>query len=485
MRYYKLITIVSCILFAAASCKPARKGDALSVDANDSIVAVRPVHFNNEDSFLTYVQFHHLNYMWEGAEPTSGLAPERIHIDGVYPQDDADVITTGGSGFGIAGLLVGIERGFIPCAEGVARFHRIVDYLAKADRFHGAWPHWLQGKTGKVKPFGQKDNGGDLVETAFLVEGLLCARQYFRDGNESEKQVAAKIDSLWRGVEWNWYLNGKDVLYWHWSPEYAWEMDFPLQGYNECFITYILAASSPTYPIPASAYHQGWARNGAIESDARPYGIPLYLKHNGAEEFGGPLFWAHYSYIGLNPRGLTDEYANYFLVDRNQTLVNYTYCVKNPKHFKGYGPDCWGLTASYSLKGYDAHMPVINDHGVIAPTASLSSYPYTPEESRAALHNFYYNLGDSLWGKYGFYDAFSLQENWFPKRYLAIDQLPIAPMIENYRTGLLWKLFMSCPEIQAGLNKLGFRVEDEDTVRSKITASLPGRERTEAAMFEE
>lgn len=485
MINYKLITIVSCVLFAAASCKPARKGDASFAGAGDSTVVMRPVHFNDEDSFLTYVQVHHLNYMWEGAEPISGLAPERIHMDGVYPENDADVVTTGGSGFGIAGLLVGIERGFIPRAEGVARFHKIVDFLAKADRFHGAWPHWMQGKTGRVKPFGQKDNGGDLVETAFLVEGLLCARQYFRDGNDSEKQVAAKIDSLWRGVEWNWYLNGKDVLYWHWSPEYEWEMDFPLQGYNECFITYILAASSPTYPIPASAYHQGWARNGAIKSDARPYGIPLYLKHNGAEEFGGPLFWAHYSYIGLNPRGLTDEYANYFLVDRNQTLVNYTYCVKNPKHFKGYGPDCWGLTASYSLKGYDAHMPVINDHGVIAPTASLSSYPYTPEESRAALHNFYYNLGDSLWGKYGFYDAFSLQENWFPKRYLAIDQLPIAPMIENYRTGLLWKLFMSCPEIQAGLNKLGFRVEDEDTVRSKVTASLPGRERTEAAMFEE
>lgn len=485
MINYKQITIVSCILLAAASCKPARQGDVSPVGASDSTVVMRPVHFNSEDSFLTYIQFHHLNYMWEGAEPTSGLAPERIHMDGVYPENDADVVTTGGSGFGIAGLLVGIERGFIPRAEGVARFHKIVDFLAKADRFHGAWPHWMQGKTGRVKPFGQKDNGGDLVETAFLVEGLLCARQYFRDGNESEKQVAAKIDSLWRGVEWNWYLNGKDVLYWHWSPEYAWEMDFPLQGYNECFITYILAASSPTYPIPASAYHQGWARNGAIKSDARPYGIPLYLKHNGAEEFGGPLFWAHYSYIGLNPRGLTDEYANYFLVDRNQTLVNYTYCVKNPKHFKGYGPDCWGLTASYSLKGYDAHMPVINDHGVIAPTASLSSYPYTPEESRAALHNFYYNLGDSLWGKYGFYDAFSLQENWFPKRYLAIDQLPIAPMIENYRTGLLWKLFMSCPEIQAGLDKLGFRVEDEDTVRSKISASLPGRERTEAAMFEE
>lgn len=454
MKYIVYLLFFSSLF---ASCKHERKGEAGPGDRDSaSVEAGRPMHFDSEDDFLSYIQRHHLNYMWDGAEPTSGLAPERIHIDGVYPQDDHDVVTTGGSGFGIAGLIVGIDRGFIPRREGVERFHRMVDYLARADRFHGAWPHWMHGPTGKVKPFGQKDNGGDLVETAFLVEGLLCARQYFRDGNERERDLAAKIDTLWRGVDWDWYRNGQEVLYWHWSPDYGWEMNFPLQGYNECFITYILAASSPTHPIPASAYHKGWARNGAIVSEARPYGIPLYLRHNGAEEFGGPLFWSHYSYIGLDPRGLTDEYADYFLVDRNQTLVNYTYCVKNPKHFKGYGPDCWGLTASYSLKGYDAHMPVINDHGVIAPTAALSSYPYTPEESGAALKNFYYNLGDSLWGQYGFYDAFSLQDNWFPKRYLAIDQLPIAPMIENYRTGLLWKLFMSCPEVQEGLKKLGF-----------------------------
>ncbi len=477
---YKLFFLFLSFFFVCISCKQDKKipeSDSGSENP-DSIATNRPLHFDNEDDFLSFIQQAHLNYMWEGAEPTSGLAPERIHMDGNYPQKDQDVITTGGSGFGIAGLIVGIDRGFIPREAGVSRFHKIVDYLAKADRFHGAWPHWMQGPTGKVKPFGQKDNGGDLVETAFLVEGLLCARQYFRDGNEREKDLAAKIDSLWRGVEWNWYQNGQDVLYWHWSPEYQWEMNFPLQGYNECLITYILAASSPTYPIPASAYHKGWARSGAIVSDARPYGIPLYLKHNGAEEFGGPLFWSHYSYIGLNPTGLTDEYADYFLVDRNQTLVNYTYCVKNPKHFKGYGPDCWGLTASYSLKGYDAHMPVINDHGVISPTAALSSYPYTPEQSHAALRNFYYNLGDSLWGKYGFYDAFSLQDNWFPQRYLAIDQLPIAPMIENYRTGLLWKLFMSCPEIQDGLKKLGFTIQETDEVREKIVGSIKAEERS-------
>lgn len=236
-------------------------------------------------------------------------------------------------------------------------------------------------------------------------------------------------------------------------------MNFPLEGYNECLITYILAASSPTYPIPASAYHNGWARKGGIKSDAVAYDLPLILKHNYAEEYGGPLFWAHYSYIGLCPVGLSDRYANYWDLNRNHVLIDYRYCAENPKGFKGYSDACWGLTASYSVKGYNAHMPS-NDHGVITPTATLSSYPYTPEESSKALKHFYFNLGDSIWGKYGFYDAFSEGENWYPHRYLAIDQCTIAPMIENYRTGLLWRLFMSCPEIQDGLKKLGFTIHN-------------------------
>ena len=458
MKVMKLTKWTIALLFAGglsfASCNDSDKNKET---ANKPDAIERPETFASDNEMLTYIQQAHFNYMWEGAEPTSGLARERIHMDGVYPENDADVVTTGGSGFGIAGLLVGIDRGFVTREEGVQRLHKIADYLAKADRFHGVWPHWMIGPTGKVKPFGTKDNGGDLVESSFLMQGLLCVRQYFKDGNENEKALASKIDTLWREMEWSWYQNGQDVLYWHWSPDYAWEMNFPLEGYNECLITYILAASSPTHPIPASAYHNGWARKGGIKSSATAYGLPLLLKHNGAEALGGPLFWAHYSYIGLNPKGLSDKYANYWEVNRNQALINYNHCVENPGKFKGYSDSCWGLTASYSVQGYNAHMPS-NDLGVITPTAALSSFPYTPEESTRALKHFYYNLGDSIWGKYGFYDAFSEQDNWYPRRYLAIDQCTIAPMIENYRTGLLWRLFMSCPEVQLGLTKLGFTV---------------------------
>ena len=449
---YKVIFQI--LLLTLLTALPACKSEATNpVPRNEE--TQRPESFANDEAMLDYIQRVHFNYMWDGAEPTSGLARERIHLDGQYPEQDQDVVTTGGSGFGIAGLVVAMERGFITRDQGVERLTRIVDFLERADRFHGVWSHWINGPTGKVKPFGQKDNGGDLVESCFLMQGLLCVRQYLNDGNEKEKNLIDRINALWHGMQFDWYTRGgQDVLYWHWSPEYEWEMNFPLEGYNECLIVYVLAAASPTHTVPASCYHKGWARSGGIKSDAAPYGYPLEVKHNGAEQTGGPLFWAHYSWIGLDPRELKDQYADYWNVVCNHALSNYQYCVENPKHFNGYGPDCWGLTASYSIDGYSAHCPG-NDLGVITPTAALSSFPYTPEQSMAALKGFYAR-GESIWGKYGFYDAFSPASGWTLPRYLAIDQCTIAPMIENYRTGLLWKLFMRCPEVREGLDKLGF-----------------------------
>ncbi len=441
-----------CIALTTTGCKSTAKAPA---DEPQTTETERPASFPSDDAMLDYIQQVHFNYMWDGAEPTSGLARERIHLDGQYPENDQDVVTTGGSGFGIAGLIAAMDRGFISRDQGVERLTHIVGWLENADRFHGVWPHWLYGPTGKVKPFGKKDNGGDLVESCFLMQGLLCARQYLNRDTQAEKDLVARINALWQAMEFDWYTRGgQEVLYWHWSPEYEWEMNFPLEGYNECLIVYILAAASPTHTVPEVCYHKGWARSGGIKSTAAPYDCPLELKHNGAEETGGPLFWAHYSWIGLDPRGLNDQYADYWNVVYNHALSNYKYCVDNPKNYRGYGPDCWGLTASYSTNGYAAHYPG-QDLGVITPTAALSSFPYTPTESMAALKGFYAR-GESIWGKYGFYDAFSPVSGWTLPHYLAIDQCTIAPMIENYRTGLLWRLFMSCPEVQQGLKKLGF-----------------------------
>ncbi|WP_276374194.1 glucoamylase family protein [Chryseolinea sp. H1M3-3] len=411
-----------------------------------------------DDSLLTLVEYKTFQYFWDGAEPTSGAARERYHVDNVYPDDDKHVITSGGTGFGVMAILVGIERNFITRAQGVERLTKLVGWLEKADRFHGAWPHWLNGETGKVKPFSPDDDGGDLVETSYLLQGLLCVREYFKAGSEKEKALASRIDKLWREVEFDWYRNGKDVLYWHWSPKNQWKMNFPVEGYNECLILYILAAASPTHSIPANVYHEGWARSGGIKNDTshQQYGYHLSLKHNGAAQFGGPLFWSHYSFLGLDPRNLKDDYADYWEHNKNHTLINRQYCMENPKGYKGYGENCWGLTASYSINGYAAHSPV-EDLGVISPTAALSSFPYTPDESMKVLRHLYDDLGEKVFGEYGFYDAFSEQYNWYPTRYLAIDQGPAIVMMENHRSGLIWKLFMSAPEIQVAKDKLGFK----------------------------
>lgn len=451
--FFALTLVASSFLF---SCKNA-----------NNVVSKTDVSTNRltNEQLMNKVQQDALKYFWDFAEPNSMLARERYHVDDIYPENDKNVITTGGSGFGLMTILVGVERGFIPRKEAVKRLNIMADFLASADRYHGAWSHWMNGETGKTVPFGKKDNGGDLVETAFLVQGIITVREYFKNGNPDEKLLAQKMDDLWKGVEWNWYTKGGEkVLYWHWSPTYGWEMNFPLEGYNECLITYILAAASPTYPIDAETYYKGWTRNGKYTSNKSKYGFPLIVKHNEAEEFGGPLFWSQYSYLGLDPTGLSDKTVkNYFDLNRNHVLIDYNYILNNPKNWKGYGKNYWGLTASYTRNsdgstGYTAHSPD-NDTGIISPTAALSSFPYTPKESMDFLRYIYTEKPEFI-GVAGPYDATSIHyDNWFTPRYLAIDQGTISPMIENYRTGLLWKLFMNATDIQQGLKKLSFKSE--------------------------
>ncbi len=400
-----------------------------------------------DDELLELIQKQTFKYFWDFGHPTCGLARER--------NTSGDIVTTGGSGFGIMALIVGMDRNFITRAQGLARMETIVDFLGTADRFHGAWPHWMNGVTGKVIPFGTKDDGGDLVETSFLVQGLLTFRQYLNPGVPAENTLITKINTLWQGVEWNWYTQGgQNVLYWHWSPNFNWDMNFALRGYYEAMITYILATASPTHGIATNLYHEGWCRSGGIINGKTFYGYVLPIGY----DYGGPLFFAHYSFLGLDPRNLQDNYANYWTQNVNHSLINWSYCMANPKKFVGYSKDCWGLTASDDQNGYDAHQPT-NDLGVISPTAAVSSLPYCPEQSMNAIRNFYYLLGDKTWGDYGFYDAFNITENWWASSSLAIDQGPMIIMIENYRTQLLWNLFMSCPEItgaSGALHGLGF-----------------------------
>ncbi len=439
----KLIALLIPVLFFSSSTFSQKQKGREKFDPLQ-----RPKNLS-DSALLDLVQRQTFRYFWNFAHPVSGLARERSNEAYNYGNE---VITTGGSGFGLMAIIVATERKWITRDTAVKHLLKSVKFLEKADSYHGIFPHWLNGETGKTIPFSRKDDGADLVETSFLFEGLLCVREYFNGDDPLERELRNRITGLWQGAEWNWHTRGGlDLLYWHWSPNNGWSMNFELRGYNECLITYILAASSPTYPISKKVYDNCWAQSNYFLNGRTYYDIVLPLGF----PYGGPLFFEHYSYLGLDPKGLKDRYSDYWQQVQNHTLINYKHCVINPNQFEGYGENCWGLTASDTYNGYNAHSPT-NDLGTITPTAALSSFPYTPDKSMAALKHFYYDLGDKLWSEYGFVDAFNQSKDWYASSHLAIDQGPIIVMIENYRSGLLWNLFMKIPEIQSGLKKLDF-----------------------------
>ncbi len=380
------------------------------------------------------------------ASPSTAAPRE---IGGTAPLEDP--VTVGGSGFGVMALIVAAERGWITRDAALERLGRMLDVLLRAPCYHGAFPHFAHGRTGATMPFSRKDDAADLVETSLLIMGLLTAREYFRRETPEEGSVRSRISTLWDEVEWSWFTQGREVLYWHWSPYNGWAMDHAIRGWNECLITYVLAASSPRYPIDPAVYHRGFASGPGFLNRKRWHGVELPL----GMAYGGPLFFAHYSFLGLDPRGLVDRYADYWQQNVRHVRINRAHCIANPGRFAGYGEACWGLTASDDPAGYSAHAPD-NDNGTISPTAAIASLPYAPAEVMTVLRHLLKRHGKRVWRELGFIDAFCESENWYADTFLAIDQGPIIVMIENHRTGLLWKLFMAVPEVQAGLRRLGF-----------------------------
>jgi hypothetical protein len=402
----------------------------------------------NEEELMSSVQRATFRYFYDYGHPVSGLTRER--------KGSGNTCTSGGTGFGLMAMTVASNRGFINRDSSAARTLKILRFLQdEAETFHGAWSHWLHGETGKAIPFSANDDGADLVETAYVVQGLLTVRQYFDRDNAEETEIRQRATQMWEAVEWDWFRrhNNSDVLYWHWSPEKEWIMNMPIQGFNETLIVYILAIASPTHGVPASMLHDGWQRMGAgnYENGKSFYDHKIFV----GPDYGGPLFFTHYSYLGLDPRRFTDEFCNHFENNRNISLVHRAYCMDNPLSHTGYDSLCWGLTASDNPWGYTAHAPMNNDNGTITPTAALSAFPYVPEYSLPTMKYFYYTLGDRLWGEFGFRDAFNLDQNWFAQSFISIDQGPIILMIENYRTQLLWNLFMADPDIQVMMPTVG------------------------------
>ena len=400
-----------------------------------------------DDELLDMVQRYTFRYFWEGAHQASGMALERSN-------GDNNTAASGATGMGLMAMIVAHEREYRPREEVKDRILKILDFLQTCDRYQGAWSHWYNADTGHTIPFTTDDDGGDLVETSFIAQALVTLKHYFSGTDDKSVQIREKADLLWKGVDWNWYRQyGQNVLYWHWSPNYLFSKNMKISGWNEALVTYVMAASSPTYTIPKEVYTEGWARNGAMAVKRTYYSYEINLSPN----YGGPLFWIHYSHLGINPKGLTDQYANYWNEHVNTAKIHVAYAVSNPLQYENYSDKCWGLTASDDPYGYTAHQPVSNDNGTVSPTAALASMPYTPEESTRALKYFYRERGQDLFGRYGPYDAFNDQLNWVRKAYIGIDQGPIVVMIENHRTGLLWNNFMVDADVRAGLSKLGFQ----------------------------
>ncbi len=456
MRWLLLVLLFTLPVFAQTSA--------------DSIPVVGVKQGLSDDELLELVQRQTFRYFWHGGHPASGMALERsdtvradFYWDFINEANDEPNLSrgtfgpqacaVGGTGFGIMATLVAIERKWISREAGLDRLIKIADFLNHADCYHGIYPHFIDGTTGRTIPFGRTDDGSDAVETSYLLMGFLAAREYFKGPSLKERYLTKRIDEMWNAANWAWHVQPDGTFMWHWSAKNGFDMNFPIFGWDECLITYILAASSPTHAITKEAYLKTWHSPGWKNGKAY-YGITLPLgNYNG----GGPLFFEQYTFLGINPNGLTDDYGiDYAEQVKNHTLINRAYCLANPKGFKGYGPRCWGLTAGDSVKGYVAHCPE-DDRGVIQPTAALSSMPFTPQYSMEALRGFYEDRGDKLWTEYGFIDGFSEHHNWYARSHLAIDQLPIVVMIENHRTGFLWKLFMRIPEIRTGLARLGFK----------------------------
>lgn len=450
---------------------------ALDKNYNESALSASvtaQTHDMTNDELLSMVQQACFRYYWQGAEKASGLALECI-------PGRQNMIATGASGFGLMALIVVMDRQFISRKAGVQRLQKIISFLAKADNFHGAIPHFIDGPSGKTEPFfGTKDNGADLVETSFFVQGLLAVRAYLNPAVAEEKNIIHAITKFWEKIEWRWYRQTADskYLYWHWSPDQAWVIHHPLIGFNETMITYLLAISSPTFGVPASMYYSGFASQDTMAQEYRGWGNSAYGRmYSNGESFngitlpvgvsnGGPLFFTHYSYMAWDPKSITDKYTNYFDNNKAIATINYRYSLQNPNNESAIGSEGWGFTASDGPTNYFADEPIQQrEDGKITPTGAIASMPYLPQESMAALKKYYNDYGKFLWGEYGFRDACNIDKNWCSDIFMGLNQAPMVVMIENYRTGLIWKLFMSNKDVQTGLQKLNAETKLQQTLK--------------------
>ena len=440
--------------------KQAIKGKEAKIEKEKSIPVLVPAKadgpfqpdsaYLQDRELLDRLQRDTFRYMWEHTFAESGLAYEDSR------NKASGQATIGGTGFGVSAIVAATERGWVSRESAVDRILKICLFLRdKTDRtnLHGAFPHWLNGRTGKTISFSEKDDGADLVETAFLMQGLLIARAYFTDDSARERELRDIITQLWHDVDWHWFTNSENSgLYWHWSPGHGFGMGMKITGFNEAMAAYVLALASPTHPISREAAKFWYSTDEYQPKTGNGYTIEA------ANAYAGCMFLSHYSFIGLDPRRMSDSFVKRGYMVRNTThaLMNRAYCLESAPVEHQFSEGFWGLTACDIKDGY-RYQSAYNEVGTVAPTAALASMPYVPEYAMRVLWNIHDNYKKKFWGKFGPYDAFSLKDKWFASSYLAIDQLAIPCMIENYRSGLLWSLFMNIPEVKEGLGRMGVK----------------------------
>jgi hypothetical protein len=416
---------------------------------------------------LEKLQRNTFTYFWQETSPENGLIPDNTAA-GPVPASIA------GSGLALACYPVAVERSFVSRKEAAARalatlrffWHGAQGESDDAIGYRGFFYHFLDVSTGRRVWQSELST----IDTAILIAGALTAAAYFDRPTEDERELRKLADDLYSRVDWRWAQHDAATVSHGWTPEtgflrYRWE------GYNEALILYVLGLGSPSNPLPVESY-TAWTSTYRWK---KVYDIEFL--------YGGPLFMHQLSHLWIDFRGIQDAFMrrqaiDYFENSRRATYVQQQYTIRNPRGFRGYGRHAWGITASNGpgpasrrlrgraqrFLGYAARgVPHGPDDGTLAPWAVVASLPFAPEIVLPALQHAS-DAHEKVENEYGlvcslnptFSERGSKRQGWVSRDHFALDQGPVVLMIENYRSGLIWRLMRNCPYIVNGLRRAGF-----------------------------
>lgn len=412
-----------------------------------------PAAFRDDDEFLELLQATAFDFFWHEANPRNGLVKDRS-----APDSFSSIAAVG---FGLTAIGIGVDHGWITRAAG--RQRALTTLTTFANGSQGEEPAGTIGHRGWFYHFLDLDRATRFqqvelssIDTALFLAGAVYAREYFDGAHPDEQRLRTLVDRLLERVDWGWMTDGADSLTMGWQPERGF-LSSRWVGYNEAMILYLLALGATTHPLPPAAW-TAWTLGYKWETRFGPSFAPF-----------SPLFGHQYSHCWVDFRGRADAWmrargSDYFENSRRATLAQRAYCIANPGRHPGYGALVWGLTACdgpnrAGIPGYAARgaPPAEHDDGTLAPTAAGGSVPFAPEVCLPTLRYFYDTWRPKLWTAYGFRDAFHLGVDWWDPDVLGIDQGPILLMLENHRTGRVWKTVMKSAVIQRGLARAGFK----------------------------